>query len=185
MCGAAMIAHLAGLSFFLQDERGLGPAAYSAVFALDAAGMIAANNLNRVLLRRVAAQRVLSVALPVMLAAAVAFAAALRWQAPLPVLLPALFAFVSCWGFVMPNAIAVGMSVERAASGRASAILGVAQFGFASFSAPLVGTVPTVAGVPPMGGVIVACLAGAVLVQLVGRSRTAAAPGQPRCLVPE
>jgi MFS transporter, DHA1 family, multidrug resistance protein len=187
LCGAAMIAHLAGLSFFLQDERGLGPGAYSAVFALDAVGMIAANNVNRVLLRRYAAPRVLSVALPVMFAAAVAFALALRAQAPLPLLLPALFAFVSCWGFVMPNAIAVGMSVERAASGRASAILGVAQFGFAAISAPLVGTVPPIAGVPPMGAVIVVCLAGAVLVQLVGRVRV---PGpapvdQPRCLVVE
>jgi DHA1 family bicyclomycin/chloramphenicol resistance-like MFS transporter len=179
LCGAAMIAHLAGLSFFLQDERGLGPGAYSAVFALDAAGMIAANNLNRLLLRRFAPQRVLSVALPVMFAAAVAFAAALRGQAPLPVLLPALFAFVSCWGFVMPNAIAVGMSVERSASGRASAILGVAQFGFASFSAPLVGVLPVVAGIPPMGAVIVVCLAGAVLVHIVGRVRTPA-PAEPR-----
>jgi DHA1 family bicyclomycin/chloramphenicol resistance-like MFS transporter len=179
LCGAAMIAHLAGLSFFLQDERGLGPGAYSAVFALDGAGMIAANNLNRLLLRRFTPQRVLSVALPVMLAAAVAFAVALRAQAPLPVLLPALFAFVSCWGFVMPNAIAVGMSVERSASGRASAVLGVAQFGFAAFSAPLVGVLPVVAGIPPMGAVIVVCMAGAVLVHLVGRVRTPA-PAEPR-----
>lgn len=176
LCGAAMIAHLAGLSFFLQDERGLGPAAYSAVFALDAVGMIAANNVNRLLLRRFAPGRVLSVSLPVMFAAAVAFAAALQAQAPLLVLLPALFVFVSCWGFVMPNAIAVGMSVERSASGRASAILGVSQFGFAAFSAPLVGTVPAIAGVPAMGSVIVVCMAGAVLVQIVGRLRVPAAP---------
>jgi MFS transporter, DHA1 family, multidrug resistance protein len=56
----------------------------------------------------------------------------LRAEAPLPAVLPALFLFISCWGFVMPNAVAVGMSVERAAAGRASAILGVAQFGFAA-----------------------------------------------------
>jgi DHA1 family bicyclomycin/chloramphenicol resistance-like MFS transporter len=171
LVGAAMIAHLAGLSFFLQDERGLGPAAYSAVFALDATGMIIANNLNRLLVRRWAPHRVLSVSVPVMLVAALVFAAVLRAQAPLVVVLPALFVFVTCWGFVNPNAVAVGMSVERAAGGRASAILGMSQFGFSAISAPLVGTVPPIAGVPPMAAVIVACLAGAVLVQLAGRLR--------------
>jgi hypothetical protein len=78
----------------------------------------------------------------------------------------------------MPNAVAVGMSVERAAAGRASAILGVAQFGFAAFSAPLVGTIPVLAGTPPMATVIVVCLAGAVVAQVVARlvDRRAAAP---------
>jgi MFS transporter, DHA1 family, multidrug resistance protein len=171
MCGAAMIAHLAGLSFFLQDERGLSPTQYGAIFALDAAGLVIANSVNRLLLRRFTPQRVLSVSVSVMLAAAVAFAALLRAEAPLVAVLPSLFLFVSCWGFVMPNAVAVGMSVERSAAGRASAILGVAQFGFAAVSAPLVGTVPVVAGIPPMATVIVVCLTVAVLVQLVARVR--------------
>lgn len=169
--GAAMIAHLAGLSFFLQTERGLSPAGYSLVFAIDAVGMIAANNVNRLLLRRFTAQRLLSVAVPVMLTFTVVFAVLLRADAPLPAVLPALFAFVSCWGFVMPNAIAVGMSVERHAAGRASAVLGVAQFAFSAFSAPLVGIVPAVFGVPPMATVIVVCLAAAFAVQLVARVR--------------
>jgi len=178
LCGAAMIAHLAGLSFFLQDERGLSPAAYGAVFALDAAGLVIANNVNRFVLRRWSSRQVLSVSVPVMLVFALAFAALLRAEAPLPAVLPALFLFISCWGFVMPNAVAVGMSVERAAAGRASAILGVAQFGFAAFSAPLVGTIPVLAGTPPMATVIVVCLAGAVVAQVVARlvDRRAAAP---------
>jgi MFS transporter, DHA1 family, multidrug resistance protein len=169
LCGAAMIAHLAGLSFFLQDERGLGPAGYGAVFAADAAGLVIANNVNRLLLHRWSPQQILGVAVPVMFGAAVAFAALLRAEAPLPAVLPALFLFISCWGFVNPNAVAVGMTVERAAAGRASALLGVAQFGFAAFSAPLVGTVPVLAGTPPMATVIVVCLAGAVLVQVGAR----------------
>jgi DHA1 family bicyclomycin/chloramphenicol resistance-like MFS transporter len=179
LCGAAMIAHLAGLSFFLQDERGLSPAAYGAIFALDAAGLVIANNVNRLLLRRWSSHRVLSVSVPVMLAAAVAFAVLLRAQAPLAAVLPSLFLFVSCWGFVNPNAVAVGMQVERSAAGRASAILGVAQYGFAAFSAPLVGTVPVLAGIPPMATVIVVCLAAAVLVQIGARlslPRAGAAP---------
>jgi DHA1 family bicyclomycin/chloramphenicol resistance-like MFS transporter len=169
MCGAAMIAHLAGLSFFLQDDRGLSPAAYGIVFAVDAAGLVIANNINRLLLRRFTSRGVLSVSVPVMFAASVVFAVLLQAEASLVAVLPSLFVFVSCWGFVMPNAIAVGMSVERSAGGRASAILGVAQFGFAAFSAPLVGTVPAIAGIPPMATVIVVCLAVAVLVQLVAR----------------
>ena len=98
-------------------------------------------------------------------------AALLQARAPLAVLLPSLLLMVSCWGFVMPNAVAVGMSVERSAAGRASAILGVAQFSFPAISAPLVGTVPELAGVPPIATVIVACLAVAVLVQLAARLR--------------
>ncbi|OLT21580.1 hypothetical protein BJF78_08175 [Pseudonocardia sp. CNS-139] len=169
--GAAMIAHLAGLSFFLQNERGLGPAGYSAVFAADAAGMIIANNVNRMLLRRWSAQTLLSVSVPTMLGLAVVFAILLRAEAPLAAVLPSLFMLISCWGFVMPNAIAVGMSVERSAGGRASAILGVSQFGFSVISAPAVGSVPVLLGVPPMASVIVVCLALAVLVQLAARFR--------------
>jgi DHA1 family bicyclomycin/chloramphenicol resistance-like MFS transporter len=148
LCGAAMIAHLAGLSFFLQDERGLSPTAYGAVFAADAVGIVLGNNVNRLLLRRWTPHQVLTVSVPVMLGTAVLFAALLQAQASLFAVLPSLFLFVSCWGFVVPNAIAVGMSVERTAAGRASAILGVAQFGFAAFAAPLVGSVPVVAGIP-------------------------------------
>jgi DHA1 family bicyclomycin/chloramphenicol resistance-like MFS transporter len=141
------------------------------VFALDAAGLVIANNVNRLLLRRWSSRRVLSVSVAVMLAFALAFAALLRAEAPLAAVLPALFLVISCWGFVMPNSIAVGMSVERAAAGRASAILGVAQFGFAAFSAPLVGAIPVLAGTPPMATVIVVCLAGAVVVQVAARRR--------------
>jgi len=50
-------------------------------------------------------------------------------------------------------------------------VLGVAQFGFSAFSAPLVGTVPPAFGVPPMATVIVVCLALAFSVQLVARIR--------------
>ncbi|WP_214403221.1 Bcr/CflA family efflux MFS transporter [Pseudonocardia lacus] len=171
LSGAAMIAQLAGMSFYLQTERGFGPAAYSAVFAANAAGMIAANNVNRLLMRRFAPHRVLAVALPVMTVAAAGFAAALGAGAPLGVALGALFVVISCWGFVMPNAVAVGMSVERTAAGRAAAILGTAQFGFGAVSAPLVGAVPVVAGVPSVAVVVLVCLLGALLAQLIGRLR--------------
>lgn len=169
LCGSAMIAQLAGLSFYLQDQRGLSPVGYAAVCALDAAGMVIANSVNRLLLRRWAPQQVLTVTVPAMLAFGLAFAGLLQVGAPLAGVLPALFLMISCWGFVMPNAVAVGMSVERRAAGRAAAILGVAQYGFGVFSAPLVGTVPVIAGIPPMATVIVASLAGAVLAQLGAR----------------
>ncbi|MCO1657331.1 Bcr/CflA family efflux MFS transporter [Pseudonocardia humida] len=179
LSGAAMIAQLAGMSFYLQVERGFSPAGYSAVFALNAAGMIISNNVNRLLMRRFTPNGVLSVALPVMVASSVAFAVALQVGAPLVVALCALFVLVGCWGFVMPNAVAVGMSVERTAAGRAAAILGTAQFGFGAASAPLVGAVPVVAGVPPVAAVVVVCLAGALLAQLLGRVRAAAVAPEP------
>lgn len=185
LCGSAMIAHLAGLSFYLQDHRGLSPVGYAAVCAVDAAGMVLANSVNRLLLRRWAPQQVLTVTVPAMLAFGVAFAGLLQVEAPLVGVIPALFLMISCWGFVMPNAVAVGMSVERRAAGRAAAILGVAQYGFGVFSAPLVGTVPVIAGIPPMGTVIVASLAGAVLAQLGGRLGPKAGPvRERRCELP-
>lgn len=166
LTGAGMIAHLAGLSFLLQEERGLSASAYAAVFAVDAVGLVLANALNSVLVRRWRPERVLQVAVPVALAFATAMAMALRFEAPLPVVLVTLFAFVSMHGFVQPNAIAIGMSVERDVAGRAAGILGVAQFGLAVFSAPLVSIVPPVAGIPSMLVVIMGCLVTAVLVQV-------------------
>ncbi|GAA1865292.1 multidrug effflux MFS transporter [Pseudonocardia ailaonensis] len=164
LCGAAMIANLAGLPFYLQEERGLGPLVYAGAFTVGALCLISGSNLSRLLQRRILPQRLLTVAVPVMLTVAVLFALAMQARAPLFLVLPGFCALMACWGFLNPNAMAFGMTVERTAAGRASAVLGLAQFGFAAASAPLVGIVPRVAGVPSMAVVTVSCIVLGALV---------------------
>lgn len=165
-CGAAMLANLAGLSFYLQDERGLGPVGYAVSFGAGALALIVGSNVNRLLQRRCAAQGLLTVSVPVMLLFTVLLAVAQGVTAPLAIVIALVCLFMGCWGFVLPNALAFGMTVERTAAGRASAILGTAQFGVAAFATPLVGVVPTIAGVPAMATVMTTCVALAVAVHV-------------------
>jgi MFS transporter, DHA1 family, multidrug resistance protein len=169
LCTAGMIAHLAGLSFYLQEDRGTSPGFYGLVFALDALALVAANAVNRALLGRWTARGILRFAVPGLFLCSLGFAAAVATDAPLPVVVVSLLVMIGANGFVQPNAVAVGMSVEREAAGRAAAIIGVAQFGLASLSAPLVGLLPALGGIPPMALVITVCVGAAVLVQVVDR----------------
>lgn len=179
LCTAGMIAHLAGLSFYLQVDRGTGPGFYGLVFALDALALVAANAANRALLNRVAARRILAYSVPGLLLCSAAFAVAITVTAPLPIVVLSLVLMIGANGFVQPNAVAVGMSVDRAAAGRAAAVLGVAQFGLASLSAPLVGIVPDLGGVPSMAVVILVCVSAAVVVQALDRIVHGPAPDSP------
>jgi MFS transporter, DHA1 family, multidrug resistance protein len=164
LCGAAMIANLAGLPFYLQEERGLPPLVYAAAFAGGAISLMTCSNISRIVQRRIAPQRILTVVVPLQLVVAVVFAVLMAVRAPLGAVLPLFYALMGCWGVINPNAMAFGMTVERTAAGRASALLGLAQFGFAAVSAPLVGVAPRIAGISPMGVTIVCCVAlGAIV----------------------
>jgi hypothetical protein len=92
--------------------------------------------------------------------------------------LPPLFVLVSCTGLIVPNATALALERQGELAGSASAVLGLAHFGFAAVVPPLAsvnGVSPVVLGVTT---VTTAAAAAAVHVLAVRpRSRASAAPG--------
>lgn len=172
---ASMFSYIAGSSFVLQDIYGLSPQAYGAVFGMNACGIVVCSQVNRALVGRVPARRLLLVGVAAQAAAgATLLAIVVAGGVGLRGILPCLFVTVASLGLTIPNSTALALTDYPHAAGTASALLGAFQFTFGAAVAPLVG----IAGkgtATPMALVIALFGAGALAAAGVAR-RTASAP---------
>ena len=151
---AGFFAYLAGSSFVYQEVYGVSPAAFSVLFAVNAVGMLGANELNHRLLARFTPQRLLAAALVVNLAAgAVALAVLLAGGLPIWALAAPLFVLVASVGLIIPNSTALALSLHPDTAGTASAFFGTLRLGLGALATPLVGLAGGLDGVS-MGLVI-------------------------------
>lgn len=158
-CGlvfAAMFAYIAGSPFVLQDIHGVSEQAFSIVFGVNAAGILALGYLVIRLVDRVGSARLLTAGLAQQVVGAVAVLLAVVLDAGLWPLLVALFVVVSSIGLVLPAASELALADHPRNAGSASALLGVCQFLFGAMAAPFVGVGGTGTALP-MAIVIAAC----------------------------
>jgi DHA1 family bicyclomycin/chloramphenicol resistance-like MFS transporter len=134
-----LFAYVAGASFVMQQEFGLGQQQFALLFSSGAIFLIAATQLNPVLLRWLEPRQVLvggvvtaAVAAGLMLALAVGGAGLFGLLLPLWL---TLFAA----GFALPNAPAVALGRYGDNAGTAAALLGAVQFGTGAVISPMVG----------------------------------------------
>ncbi len=128
-----MFTYITSSPFVLITGAGLTPARYTAVFASNVAGLVAAAAVNRRLVPRVGARRMLVRGVWVTLAAGAALlAVAASGAGPWWALLPPLFCFIASTGVVAPNGFAVALSAAGRAGGAASALAGCVQFAIAA-----------------------------------------------------
>lgn len=135
----ALIAYIAGSPFVLQDIHGVSPQAFSVIFAVNSAGIVAATQITRGLVERFGAERLLRAGLWLGALGAAGTLAAVATGSGLLLLLPALFVAAASVGVVLPTGTALALADHPQAAGAASGMLGVAQFGFGAAIAPLVG----------------------------------------------
>jgi len=153
---AGFFAYLAGSSFVYQEVYGVSPAAFSALFAVNAVGMLVASELNHRLLARFTPARLLALALAVCAAAGVVVPVVLLagglglWALAVP-----LFVLVAGLGLVIPNSTALALSLHPGLAGKASAYFGTLRIGLGALATPLVGIAGGADGVS-MGLVIAA-----------------------------
>jgi len=151
---AGFFAYLAGSSFVYQEVYGVSPAAFSLLFAVNAVGMLGANDLNHRLLARFSPQQLLLAALVVYLAAGVVvLLVLLAGGLPIWVLAAPLFVLVASVGLIIPNSTALALSLHPGAAGTASAFFGTLRLGLGALATPLVGLAGGLDGVS-MGLVI-------------------------------
>lgn len=181
-CGlsfAAMFSYIAGSPFVLEDIYGISPQVFSAVFAANACGIVAASQLNRRLLARFSPVALLRMALlagagaGVVLLSLVLVGGLGVWAVLVP-----LFVVVSSVGIVMPNSTALALTDHPDTAGSASALLGMLQFAVGAAAAPLVGVAGRQTAVP-MAAMIAALSVGA-LVAMGALTRPRATPA-PAC----
>lgn len=164
-CGlsfAAMFAYIAGSPFVLQDVYGVSPQTFSALFALNAFGILLGSQTSGRLVGRVAPARLLTVGVRAAGAGAVGLLVVSIAHAGLAAVLVCLFVVVASIGLILPNAAAVGMAGHPRTAGSASALLGLSQYAFGALAAPLVGAFGLRHGVP-MAVVIATAALGSLL----------------------
>ncbi len=161
LISAGMFAYIAGSPFVFMEIFGVTPQHFGFYFGGNAAGFIAASQINARLLRRFAPAGILRAALAVDAAAGLMLlgSAATGWGGFAGILLP-LFGFIASLGFVSPNATALALAPQGRNAGSASALLGTIQFLAGGIAGALVSALYDSTPVP-MGLVIAACGMGA------------------------
>ncbi|UIF90485.1 Bcr/CflA family multidrug efflux MFS transporter [Cupriavidus sp. UYPR2.512] len=167
---AGMFAYISGSPFVLIELHGIAPSHYGFVFGANALGLITMSQLNARLVRGRSLDQVLGGALLAACVAGLALAvAAFAGVAVLPVLLAGFFVFIGALGCVSPNASALSLAHQGHRAGTASALMGTLQFSLGTLGGAAVSLWRDGTALP-LGVVMAACGAGAVLMRYYGRS---------------
>jgi DHA1 family bicyclomycin/chloramphenicol resistance-like MFS transporter len=167
-----MFAYISVSSFVFIEIYALSPNAYAWIFGANAFGLIAASQVNRWLLGRYPAQKVLRAAIAAYFASSLVllFAASTGFGGLPGVLLP-LWLCITSLGFTFPNSVAAAMAPFGDRAGAASGLLGTLQFVIAGTTAAIVGHWYDGSAVP-MAAVIAVCGLGSnLLLHWVARAR--------------
>ncbi|MGW1156927.1 multidrug effflux MFS transporter [Streptomyces sp. NPDC002519] len=140
---AALFAYVSASPFVIQEIYGASPQTFSLLFGLNSVGLVIAGQINgKVLVGRVALDKVLAAGLAVITLAAAALllmaTGALGPVGLVPVA-AALFVLMSAMGLTLPNTQALALMRTRHHAGSASALLGTISFLIGAVASPLVG----------------------------------------------
>jgi DHA1 family bicyclomycin/chloramphenicol resistance-like MFS transporter len=160
---SGLLAYIAGSPFIFIELFDVPPERYGLYFGANAIGIVTASQINRWLAGRMDAHRIVSLVLPVAMAAGLVLVvdAATGFGGFAGILVP-LFCFIACHGFVMPNTTALAMAPHGRVAGSASALLGTVQFVLGATAGALVGALGNGTAVP-FAAVIAACGAAALV----------------------
>lgn len=167
LCG--MFAYISLGSFVLERGFGLSAQAYGLVFAVNAAGIVAAGNIGARAIGRIGPAGALAAGVGTGAAGAALLLAATLLGAGLAVILPALFLVVASVGLIAPNATALGLERHGADAGAASALLGLAQFLVGAVVPPVASAGGATRGA--LAWTVAGCSAGAVAAAAVAARR--------------
>lgn len=161
--GATLFTYISSSPELLIEIYEVPAAQFGWVFGLNAAGIIGANQVNRLMLRRATPDQVLAraslvaVGMAVLLALAAVTGLGERWT-----VLPLLFGLLATYGFMQGNTMAGALNVDPRRSGSISALLGAASFGVGAIASAAAGVLHD--GTPrPMALVMLATLVGSAV----------------------
>lgn len=136
---ASLFTYISGVPFVLIELYGLSPAQFGLLFAANSVGMCLLSFVNIGLLRRFAAQHLLLAGGVLHLAFLLPLLVAQWFEASDLTSILLLSGAVCSLGLVWGNAMSLVMQGQQAQAGRASALVGVAQYALASLAGLLLG----------------------------------------------
>ena len=149
--------YISGAPFLFIELHGVSPQSFGLFFGANACGLIGASQVNRRLLHRFSAQRILDVAIGVnavgsLLLTAAVFTGIGGFAAQVFL----LFLCLSTTGLLYPNVTALALAPFEKAAGSASALLGTVQYSIGATAGAAVGLLHNGSAVP-MTATMAAC----------------------------
>ncbi|HUX21919.1 MAG TPA: multidrug effflux MFS transporter [Spirochaetia bacterium] len=177
MSFGGLLAYVSGAPFLLMHLFGLSQTQFGWGFAVNALGLIAGSQVNRVLLRRYTARRIAVTAVVAqLLFGSLLVAGALFHVTPLAGVFSVLFCFLFATGLVNPNTAALAIEPFETHAGSASALLGCLQMGFAAVASGLVSLLANGTAIPMMVVIWGCSVASYVVLRTIGRRQLAPVP---------
>jgi DHA1 family bicyclomycin/chloramphenicol resistance-like MFS transporter len=155
---SGVFAYIAGAPHVFIEIHGVAPEHFGWLFGVNAAGFVAAAQVNGRMLRGFDPAQVLRAGSAVQALAALVLLGMAKFGGAVGLLGIAapLFVFIAGMGFVLPNAAALAMAPHGENAGAASALMGMLQFTAGALATLGVGAVPDASAVP-MAAVMAVC----------------------------
>ncbi len=165
---AGLFTYVAGSPIIFMDGYHMSTKAFGITFAVLVMGFIGGNQVNILLLRHFASERIFSFALTAQVLIGFAFLAGIHTHlVGLKATLFLFFIFLSCIGLTYPNSAALALSPFTRHAGRASALLGCLQTGIGAIISIGIGTL----GASSVVTLLAVTAAIALAALLIGRPR--------------
>ena len=169
IASAGLYAYISGSPYVFMEIFRVTERQYGWIFALVAAGLITASQLNSFLLRKYSSQQITRVALFCQSVTGMLLFTG-TWFGILT-LFPTImlcFIFLSCQGFTFPNTSALSLAPFSKTAGSASALLGGIQMGIGACTSALVSFLSNRTAIP-MTSVMASCALVAFILLTIGR----------------
>jgi DHA1 family bicyclomycin/chloramphenicol resistance-like MFS transporter len=166
---AGLYAYISGSPYVFMEVFKVTEQHYGWIFAIVAAGLIGASQLNSVLLKKYQSEQIIKVALTVQgLIGIILVSTSLFGFSELYSTILLVFLFLCCQGFLFPNASALSMAPFAHNAGNASALMGFIQMSVGALMSALVSLLHNGTSLP-MTGVMAFCTLSASLIYAIGK----------------
>ena len=173
---AGLYAFISGSPFVFIEFFKVTQQHYGWVFAFVASGLIGSSQLNSVLLKKFNSEQIIKAALYFqMVIAIILVSTAILGMSELYSTVLLVFLFLSCQGFIFPNASALSMAPFGHNAGSASALMGFIQMSFGAFMSAMVSVLHNQTALP-MTGVMAFCSITASLIYTLNKTKVVQKP---------
>ncbi len=169
VAAAGLYAYISGSPYIFMELFKVSEQQYGWIFALVAIGLIAASQLNSLLLRRFKSEQIIPVALFFQSVTGITlFIGSIYGWLGLFGTVGLIFCFLSCQGFTFPNSSALSLAPFSKNAGSASALMGGIQMAIGASTSALVSLLSNGTALP-MAGVMASCAIMSFTILLIGR----------------
>lgn len=178
VAASGLYAYISGSPQVFIELFGVNEKQYGWIFAIIAVGIIGASQINSLVLRKHPSEKIIQVALifQSIIGASLACIAFLGWS-EVYTTIALIFLYVSCQGFIFPNASALTMAAFGHSAGNASALMGAIQMGIGAMASAAVSILQNHTALP-MSGVMAFCSITAFSIFMMGRKIIVQQPTQ-------